>query len=181
MQIAVVKVILLAFICLVSGTTHAQDARFPLVKGYGGIYEIPEAVEYPSKDRVYRIVVDIKTGADGYKTINPGLINLARLMNLHGLGGVSKENMEVVAVIHGEATISVLSDEAHENRFETENHNTDLIKSLQDAGVKLFICGQSLRARKVNANELVSNVAISLSALTVLTTYQLDGYALISF
>lgn len=166
---------------VVSYTAAAQEAFFPIVKGYGGIYEIPAAVAYPANDKLYKIVVDIKIGADGYKTINPGLNNLARLMNLHGLGGVSKENLEVVAVMHGEATIAALSDEAYENRFETKNQNADLLKSLHEAGVTLFICGQSLKARKVDPNELADEVAISLSAITVLTTYQLDGYALISF
>ncbi len=176
-----VRLTLFLTVLIASYAATAQEALFPIVKGHGGIYEIPEAVEYPPNDKKYKIVVDIKIGSEGVKSVNPGLNNLARLLNLHGLGGVSKENLEVVAVVHNEATVSVVSHKAYENRFGTKNPNIDLLTSLHEAGVTLFICGQSLRARKVDPDELAEEVAISLSALTVLTKYQLDGYALISF
>lgn len=159
----------------------AQEAQFPLVKGHGGVYPIAEATEFPDDGIVYKIIFEVSAGADGPKALNPGLNNLARLVNLHVLGGVKKENLEVVAVVHGEATASLLSDEAYENRFETGNHNAGLVRALQEAGVKIFVCGQSLKARKVEADELLSGLTISLSAVTVLTTYQLQDFALISF
>ena len=163
-----------------TGFLHGQEALFPAVRDYGGVYEIPEASEFPRDDILYKIIVDVKSGSTTPDTVNPALYNLARLMNLHGLRGVDKENMKVLAVVHGEATLAVLSDQAHKDRFGRENSNSDLLKALQEAGVKLFICGQSLQARKVRPDELAEGINISLSALTMLTTYQLEGYALIS-
>ena len=163
-----------------AGALHAQEVQFPVVRDFGGVYPIPEASEFPRSDILYKVIVDLKSGSATTDATNPALYNLARLMNLHGIGGVDKENMKVLAVVHGEATMAVLSDEAYKNRFGRENPNSELLKALQEAGVKLFICGQSLHARKVRPEELAEGINISLSALTMLTTYQLEGYALIS-
>ncbi|WOK05547.1 DsrE family protein [Imperialibacter roseus] len=175
-----------SFVCflianLLSIAAFAQEAHYPIVKGHGGIFDIQEATAFPDPTLQYKIVVDIKEGAGGHKSINASLNNLARIANLHGMGGVPKENIDIVAVIHGEATISILSDISHENRYGTPNPNTDLIRALLEGGIKLFVCGQSLRARKIDARELTPGIAISLSAVTLVTTYQLKGYAVLSY
>jgi intracellular sulfur oxidation DsrE/DsrF family protein len=56
-----------------------------------------------------------------------------------------------------------------------------LYQELQQAGIKMFVCGQSLIARKVDQLKMVPEVKIATSALTTLTTYQLKGYALLRF
>lgn len=179
------RVLLVSSVCLAvvfaSSISFAQQAHYPIVKGHGGVYKIPEATAFPDPQLQYKIIVDIKEGASGNKAVNGALNNLARLANLHGLGGVAPENLDIVAVVHGEATLALLSDVSYENRFGVLNPNTDLINSLLEAGIKIFVCGQSLNARKYDARELTTGIQISISAVTVLTTYQLNGYALISY
>ncbi len=159
----------------------AQEAHYPIVKNHGGIFDIPEATEFPNPDLKYKIVIDLKEGADGHKSINSSLNNVARIANLHAMGGVPKENIDIIVVVHGGATISLLSDISHENRYGTVNPNTDLISSLLEGGIRIFVCGQSLRARKIDSRELAPGINISLSAVTLVTTYQLNGYALLSY
>ena len=66
-------------------------------------------------------------------------------------------------------------------KFGIDNPNIDLIKELKDSGVKLTVCGQSLIARDVKPDEVVEEVEIATSMLTVVTTYQLLGYAVLKF
>ena len=45
----------------------------------------------------------------------------------------------------------------------------------------MFVCGQSLVARKIDRMKLVPQVKVASSMLTTLTTYQLRGYAALKF
>ena len=157
----------------------SQNKVTPIVKNQGGIYAIEEAVEYPDSTLQYKIVIDLKSGAKKEGDLAFALHNSARMMNLHGIGGV--KNMEVIGVIHSDATKSILSNSAYKKRYGVENPNTELIAALTEAGMKIYVCGQSLIARGFAVEELNPNVQISISALTILTTYQLKGYALLTF
>jgi len=170
------------FSMLLSGALLAQkpEAEFPIVKQFGGIYPIENATYFPDADRIYNIVIEVKTN-DKNNEINVALINIARLMNLHVMGGVKPENLHVVAIIHGSATTSIMNDDAYLKRFNVKNPNTDLIKELRKAGLKILICGQSMLARNVREEDLAEGVEISLSMLTAFTTYQLQGYASLQF
>jgi len=48
-------------------------------------------------------------------------------------------------------------------------------------GVKIAVCSQSMFKRKIMPEELAPGLEMATSALTVLTTYQLKGYALLKF
>ena len=166
-----------------SGMSYCQygDAVFPVIKGYGGIYNIPFATINAEPDLKYKVAIEVKMGSTDPAEINPALNNIARLMNLHVLGGAKEENLEVVAIVHGLATTSVITDEAYKKRFEVSNPNTNLINRLKSAGVKIILCGQSMRARNVDQDELADGVEVAISMLTAFTTYQLNGFAALQF
>ncbi|MEK6480759.1 DsrE family protein [Catalinimonas sp. 4WD22] len=169
---------LLIVICL---TGYAQNRQNPAVPEYGGIYEIPEATKHPDPSLEYKIVIDVKGGAEIAEEENRSLINIARTLNLHVQGGVPKENIKIVAVVHNLATPVVLSNEAYQKHFSVDNPNDSLIHALTEAGVEMHVCGQSLIARRYADETLHPDVAVSISAMTILTEYQLKGYALLSF
>lgn len=158
----------------------AQEAQFPIVKGFGGIYEIPDAVN-PDSEMNYNIVVDLKTLQRDKESINPGLNNVARMINLHGLGGVTSENLNVAVVIHGGATDVVLRNEAYQQRYELDNLNLELIDALKEAGVEIYVCGQSLLARKYARESVNSEIEVGLSMLTVFTTHMHNGFVPLVF
>ncbi len=177
------KNILTIVALFVSGslTLMAQTRVFPVVKNYGGIFEVPDAVEKPDPTLDYKIVIELATGSDKPDVFNASLHNIARLVNLHVSGGVPKEKLNVVVAIHGEAAYTVMNNEAHKDKYKTANPNLELYKELSDAGVKFFICGQSLIARDIDRTRMVPEVKIATSMLTTLTTYQLKGYAVLKF
>ncbi|MDZ7716550.1 MAG: DsrE family protein [Balneolaceae bacterium] len=153
----------------------AQDAKFPIVKNYGGIYEVPNAV-MPDQEIKYKLVIDLKSAQPDKNKINRGLNNVARMMNLHGLGGISKENLNVVVVAHGGATEAILDNGAYVKKNGVDNPNLPLIDALKKAGAEIYVCGQSLLGRGYEQEEVYPEVNIGLSMLTVVSTYMHRGH-----
>ncbi|MEQ9403414.1 MAG: DsrE family protein [Cyclobacteriaceae bacterium] len=159
----------------------AQEKVNPVIKSFGGIYEIPEATVKPESDLEYKIVIDVYGGSENKKKIDPSLNNVARMLNLHTVGGVSPDKMKVVLAIHGGSTFSILNDEVYKKKFGVTNPNSPLINELQEANVRLTVCGQSLMSRQIEAGQVNNNVEIATSMLTTVTTHQLKGYAVLKF
>ncbi len=160
---------------------YAQTRIFPAVKNYGGIFEIPYADEKPDPTLDYKIVIEVERENEKPDSLNWALNNVARVMNLHVMGGVPKEKLDVVIVLHGGATYNVMENETYKKKYKTDNPNLLLFKELSKAGVKIFVCGQSLINRKVDRTKMVPEVKIATSMLTTLTTYQMRGYAYLKF
>lgn len=165
--------IFIVLIC--TANAFAQKGANPIIKSFGTIYEIDGAVN-PDSEIEYKIVVDLKTLQRDKESINPGLNNIARMLNLHGLGGVKAEKLNVAVAIHGGATDVILNNEAYQKKYELDNPNLKLIDELKGAGVELYVCGQSLLARKYEHEEVNQQIKIGLSMLTVVTTYMHKGY-----
>ena len=155
--------------------SHSQEAQFPIVDKYGGIYEY-EGSEQPDPEMEYKIVIDLKSPQDDKTKINSGLNNVARMMNLHGLGGVNSENLAVSVVIHGSATYTITTNEAYQERYGVDNPNIPLITELKKAGAKIYVCGQSLIGRKYAPEEMNPEITVGLSMLTVFTTHVNHGF-----
>jgi len=161
--------------------TFAQTAQFPIVKGFGGIYEIKDAVERPDPSLEYKIMVDLSTGADSPEEISRWVDNVARLMNLHGLAGVPKERLHVKVVVHGGAIFTLLTDTKHQERSKVDNPNLKVYEALIASGAEIFVCGQSMVARNLEKKDLWPGVKIAHSAMTTITTYVPQGYTLLKF
>ena len=158
-----------------------KDRVNPVIKDYGGIFEIPYAEEKPDPNQEYKIVIEVKEVKNKPEEVNWALNNLARMLNLHAVGGVAKEKIHVVLAIHGEASYTVMNDEAYQKKYKVSNPNLDLYSSLEKSGVRIVVCGQSLIAREIDRTKLVPEVKIGVSMLTTLTSYQMKGYALLTF
>ncbi len=166
---------------LISAATFSQSRVNPVIKNFGGIFEIPYADEKPDPNQTYNIVVEVERASEKPDTINWALNNVARMINLHAIGGVPPKNLHVVLAIHGGATYTVMNNDAYKAKYKVDNPNLKLYKELADAGVKIFVCGQSLIGREVDRMKMVPEVKVSVSMLTILTTYQMRGYAMLKF
>lgn len=175
------KVISSILLALCTILASAQTRVFPIIKNYGGIFEVNDAVEKPVADLPYNIVIELVTGADDPAQLNNSLNNIARLINLHAIGGVPKENLSIVVAVHGEAAYSILNNQQYREKYKADNPNLGLYKELSEAGVKLFVCGQSLVARNIDRKKMAPEISIATSMLTVVTTHQLKGYAYLKF
>ncbi|MFP4089836.1 MAG: DsrE family protein [Cyclobacteriaceae bacterium] len=166
---------------LLNSPLMAQTPQNPVVPSFGGIYEIPEASKHPDPGIDYNMVIDVAGGPDDPADLNRSLNNIARTFNLHVLGGVPKENIKIVAVLHALATPGVLSNESYRKNFGVDNPNDQLIRELTEAGAEIYVCGQSLIARDFYDDSLHPDIKVSISAMTILTEYQQKGYALLRF
>ena len=162
-------------------SVQAQEKVFPVVKSFGGIYEIPNATVTPDGDQVYKIVIDVNSGPKLPHELNPALNNVARMINLHAVGGVPANQIKVVLAIHGKATDAILDNASYENKYEMANPNVNLIRALKDAGVKIAVCGQSLIGRDYDTEQVLDEVEIATSMLTTVTSYQQKGYSFLAF
>ncbi|PZX51455.1 DsrE family protein [Algoriphagus chordae] len=173
-----------AIFCLAlfaSQFSFAQNAQHPLVKGYGGIYEVPDATESPDGSLDYYILVDLSTAASENSEISRWVDNVARMMNLHGLAGVSKERIHVKVIVHGGAIATVMNNEEYNSRYKVDNPNIAVYKALEAAGAEILVCGQSMRARNLKKADLYEGANVALSALTTVTTYAPKGYTVLKF
>lgn len=173
--------LLFCFVSLLRTLSIAQTPDFPIVKGFGGIYEIPEATEIPDPTGNYKIIIDLVSASENPQQINRMVDNIARMVNLHGIAGVPKENIKIKVAVHGGAIFSILQDDYYEKLYGVKNPNLPVFEALKNVDVEFYICGQSLIAREMKTTDVWQGAEIALSMLTTLTTYVPQGYTLMRF
>jgi intracellular sulfur oxidation DsrE/DsrF family protein len=166
---------LAAVLICISSWSFAWE--YPVIKGYGPVDPLPSAAFQPDKSIKYRVLFDITKAAETVDKVNPGLDRVARFLNVMAASNIMPRDMELAAVIHGPAAPSVLKNEIFKKRFKMDNPNEKIIRSLKEAGVKLFVCGQTLADDGFKDKWVNEEIAIAVSALVVVPTYQLKGYA----
>ena len=175
-----VRLPLIIVLLVVSAPLAAGEPSLgPAIEGYGPTYPIDYRDVPLQEGAAYRAVFDTASYSDDLTSLNTRLVSIARFMNMHARNGVPVENMDLAVVVHGAAVKSVLDDDAYLKRFEVDNPNLELVMKLHDAGVKFYICGQSMAFGGVGKSELASPVKVGLSAMTMLTVLQAEGYALL--
>jgi len=151
-----------------------KPLEYPIIAGFGGVVRVSNAVEKPLPGA--KIVFDVTADAKP-SDVNKGLDRAARLLNLYGAAGLKASDIQIVVVLHGEATKSALSDEFYQPRFGVErNPNLPLIRDLQKAGVEIFVCGQALNYKGFPESVVAKELPIADAALTVTVNRQQDGY-----
>ncbi|MES2331414.1 MAG: DsrE family protein [Bacteroidota bacterium] len=161
--------------------TTAQTKVNPVIKKFGTVTEVPFSVENPDPKMDYKIIVEVNTENLKPENVHEFFDKTASAFNLHALGGVPANKMHMILVIHGPAAQYVVNDEEYKKKFNSPNPNIPLFKELTDAGVKIFVCGQSLNKRNIPKEAVTPEVKPALSAITTLTTYQLKGYSILRF
>ncbi|MEP2667784.1 MAG: DsrE family protein [Cyclobacteriaceae bacterium] len=175
------KTILTITFLSIAAIGYSQKLVNPIIKNYGGIYDLPDAEEKIDPSLDYKIIIDVARASEKPEDVNWALNNVARLLNLHAMAGVPKEKLHVVLAIHGGAAFTVRNNEEYKKEYGVDNPNLELYKELQDAGVKMVVCGQSLVVRKIDPKKMVPGIKVASSMLTTITTHQLKGYALLMF
>jgi intracellular sulfur oxidation DsrE/DsrF family protein len=64
--------------------------------------------------------------------------------------------------------------------YKEKNPNTEVINKLGENGVKFYVCGQSLRMRKLVDYKRNSNIRVAHGALLALSHFQSQGYSLMT-
>lgn len=150
----------------------------PIIKGYGAVFPVPDADFKPPIDHVYKVVFSVTAVPKESSTLNRGINSVARFLNMQAQAGVPLANMHLALVLHGPAGRDALDNAAYRKRFGADNPNLPLLDALQRAGVAIYLCGQTAAALGFHKNELARPVKLALSAMTVITTLEGEGYVL---
>lgn len=146
-----------------------------------GVTPITDADELPDPAIDYKLLFDLKASNPDslIKELNEGLTEVARVINLHAASGVPVKKIFPVVSIRGPAVYAISSNDFYKEHYKTDNPNIQLINELKALGTKFIVCGQSLASRDIKKEVLLPVVKISLTAQTVITSYQSKGYVLI--
>lgn len=176
------KTLSIAVLSLVAGgaITYAvlgQTKLFPAIKNFGFVYDVPFAVEKPDVTLDYKIIIDI-----GEKNEKPGEIyfpleHAARMFNLHIHGGVPRKKLDAAVAIWGESITVTLNNEAYKKKHGVDNPNIKILSEMKNAGIKIFVCGQSIMRLGIDPKDVNADVTVALSRFTAVSTYQMKGYA----
>ncbi len=159
----------------------AQNKAFPVIKNFGAAIEIPFAAVTIDPKVNYKILIDVVTSAEKPEMINENIENIARIINLHALGGVNAKKLNVVAVFHGGAIMNILNNAEYRKKFGVDNPNMAIFTALKEAGIPMYVCGQTLFKRNVDISAVVPEILPALSAITTITTYTAKGYTVLKF
>jgi intracellular sulfur oxidation DsrE/DsrF family protein len=174
----------LQILCLMGlvsgGSAVAQDADHPVIAGHGAVQSADNLANPPDPSLRYRVVFDVTRAATDAAQVNPGLDRIARFVNLLGTAHIRPAEGDIVAVIRGPATPSVLNDAAYRTRFKQPNPNLGLIEALRRAGVAVHVCNYALGLTKIDRAEVMSDVVVDLAAMMTLATLQLKGWVAIA-
>ena len=166
----------------VAGNMYAAEPQTgPVSKDFGPVFEVPEGSWNLHKGVHYKVSMDVSATGDSSSDLNRHLESAARFLNLHARNGIDPKNIEFAIIVHGSAGKDLLTDAAYQARFEVPNPNTAMLNALGDAGVDIYLCGQTAAYRGFAAGELNPVVTMALSAMTAHVRLQSEGYTLIPF
>ncbi|ABC64179.1 hypothetical protein ELI_10435 [Erythrobacter litoralis HTCC2594] len=162
----------------------AQDmAAFrsgPVFEGFAPHAPVEAAAELPD-GTTFAVAFDVAEAADADKR-NRQIESAARFLNMHVANGVEREDIRLAVVVHGGASMDLLTDAAWQadGRGAT-NPSAAMIRAMLDAGIRVILCGQSGAAHGLVASDLIPGVETALSAMTAHAVLQGEGYTVNPF
>ena len=171
----------MAALALASGA-GAQDAdasRF----AYGPVFErhgqhaAVDGADFTVPDATrLRHSFDVSKKAESGESAH--LASAARFVNMHVANGMDRDALDVVVVVHGGATLDLLTDAARAAKGEGDtNPSGPLVRALLAEGVRVVLCGQSLAAHGLAKSDIIPGVELALSAMTAHAVLQQQGYS----
>ncbi len=170
--------IILSF-CYIGNSQEKQAG--PIIKDFGKVWPIENPDFKTNINMDYKVVFDVMNSPESHTEINRTIETAARFLNMHAQAGVPPEQLKVTLVVHNKASKDIIQNVAYKKRYGVANPNYEMVKSLMDTGVEVVFCGQSSKSRDFPKEELIPNVKVALSAMTVLIQLQNEGYQLIKF
>ncbi|HKJ83772.1 MAG TPA: DsrE family protein [Mariprofundaceae bacterium] len=157
----------------------AAGVVHPGIRDFGGIHDLPHAAVRPNPGDTYKAIFDVTSRPDKPGAINPGLMHVARAVNVFASANVPLSHLHFVVILHGGAAPAALDNTHYREEFGTDNPNTPLLDRLKQAGVKLYVCGQAMYDLHYQTSWANPDVKVALSALSTLVVYGDKGYAYI--
>lgn len=155
-------------------------AYFPLINAgkFSGVLPVTGVDEIPSPEREYKLLFEFTLFKQDstHEKLNPGFVEIARILNLHVASGIPISHIHPVIVVHGSSLFSIQNNKVYQDKFKKDNPNSKLIQELMKNGARFIACGQAMNFFDVKKEELFPGVKVSLTAQTVLSNYIGQGY-----
>ncbi len=155
-------------------------AEYPVLNGGGfsGVLPVKDPTEIPDPKLEYKLLIELTANNPDSlaNEINAGLTEVARIINLHVASGIAVKNIFPVIVIHAGALNAITTNAFYNEHYKMDNPNIKVISELEKLGTKFIACGQAMLYRSIKKEDLLPLVKVSLTAQTVITSYQLKGY-----
>lgn len=180
----VMKLLMILAALFFAAPATAQDMSAfktgPVFEGFGPHAPVDGMGEVPA-DTEFSIAFDVaKAASDGAR--NRGFESAARFTNMHVAAGVDPDNIRLVVVVHGKASLDLMSDTAWAAKGLGEaNPSSAMITEMMDAGIRFVLCGQSGTANGIAQADLIPGVETALSAMTAHAILQQRGYTVNPF
>jgi intracellular sulfur oxidation DsrE/DsrF family protein len=129
------------------------------------------------KDLVYNVAWDVTEGPAKPEEATEGFARPANFLVMSDANGLDRKKVHLAIIVHGTATQSLLGNDAYKAATGKDNANIALLEALNDAGVQVIVCGQSLVKNKVPRDKLLPFVKVATSATMARATLHAQGYA----
>lgn len=168
-------------LAMVATAASAQPVMGPIVENYGPVMAPPPGSYNLDPEQHYKVSMDVYSTSEFPGDQNRHLVSAARFLNMHARNGIPADNIDFALIVHGKAAKDLLTDEAHEARYNDANPNTQLLEELNAAGVPIYLCSQTAAFRGMQPEEFSPTVTMAVSAMTAHVRLQQEGYTLIPF
>lgn len=153
------------------------EPGYPRIAGHGAVVQLADAAHQPRPGT--KLIIDVTKGSKPDE-LNSAIEKVAKYLNIYAGAGAEPVSADFAVIFHGDATLAVLNPDAYREEFDgAENPNLELLRQLHEAGVELYVCGQTLISKGSNPDDVAVFVETAVSALTVVVNLQADGYAFV--
>ena len=164
---------------LIAGVSSAAEfSAGPVFQDYGKKVVV-EGVEFNANTQ-FKVAFDVAKGAEP-GNLNRQFDSLARFINMHVASGVEAANIELALVVHGSATLDLLTNPAYQQKQGANNANIALLNALMANQVRVIVCGQSAAAHGYANEAFQPGVEVALSAMSAHSLLRQQGYTLNPF
>ena len=173
--------LLIAAMLLLPAAVIAQDRSAfhpgPVFKDFAPIADVVSDVPIP-KGTVFKVAFDVSDKAKPGE-LSRGIESAGRFINMNVAAGVSLESIHVAIIVHGGASMNLLTPAAYAARNAgAVNANASAIAQLLAKGVRIELCGQSAAAYGIKNADLLPGVKMTTSAMISHALLQQAGYTL---
>ncbi|MBL0183169.1 MAG: DsrE family protein [Chitinophagaceae bacterium] len=147
---------------------------------FSGVIPVKDPTEIPDPNLDYKFLFELTSlnPDSAAKDVDYGLTEVARVINLHVASGIPLKKISVVIVIHGPALKAFGTNAYYKEQFKMDNPNIKVVEELKKLGTKFIACGQAMAFMDVKRENMLPDVRVSITAQTVISSYQLKGYLL---
>lgn len=157
-------------------SSAGEASTGPVIEEFGPVFHVPFLDVEPDREMEYRVVFDVAQSSETPGELNRYIESVARFLNMQARAGIPVDRMKLAVVLHGTAAKDALSPAAFGARYQRVNRNAGLLEALAEAGVEIYLCGQSAMSRGLGDEELLPSVRVGLSAMTTMAMLKQEGF-----